>query len=151
VVAQGIQAERVIVTAAPLQTLLWRIVAVTPEALHEGFWSPCDNDRKVVFERIERGAADLDALRGNWSVDRVVWFSGGCCKTERVAGRVRLTDVRLGQEPFYVFAFDVAAIDANGELQPLPVPEKRGARIDVGRGLRWLWRRMWGERIPSPR
>ena len=149
--AQGLASEHVVVTPAPLQTLLWRCVAVTPEAAHEGFWSLCDVDRSVQWQRIDRGAADLAALRGTWSVDRAVWFSGGCCKAERIDGRVRVTDLRMGQEPFYVFAFDVAAVDANGVLQALPVPEKRGARIDVGRGLAWLWRRMWGERIPSPR
>ena len=147
---QGIQAERVIVTAAPLQTMLWRIVAVTPDALHEGFWSLCDADRGVTFERIERGRSDIEALRGNWSADRLVWFSGGCCKAERIDGHVRLTDARLGQEPYYMFAFDVAAIEGNA-LVPLPKPQQRGARIDVGRGLRWIWRRMWGERIPPPR
>ena len=148
---QGIAAERLIVTPAPLQTLLWRIVATTPDAVHEGFWSLCDGDRSVAFERIDRGAADLVALRGNWSVDRIVWFSGGCCRAERVDGHVRITDLRLGQSPFFLFAFDVAAIGADGKFTPLPQPQKKGARIDVGRGLRWLWPRMWGERIAPPR
>lgn len=149
--AQGIAAVRIVVTPAPLQTLLWRCVAVTPDAAYEGFWSLCDADRAVKWERIARGREDLDALRGTWTVDRVVWFSGGCCKAERIGGRVRLSDLRMGQEPFYVFAFDVAAVGDGGDLQALPVAEKRGARIEVGRGLRWLWPRMWGERVPAPR
>lgn len=149
--AQGIAAASIVVTPAPLQTLLWRCVAVTPDAAYEGFWSLCDADRTVQWERIERGRQDLDALRGTWIVDRVVWFSGNCCKAERIDGCVRLFDLRMGQEPFYVFAFDVAVVGTGGELQALPVAGKRGARIDVGRGFCWLWPRMWGEHVPAPR
>ena len=42
--AQGIAAERVLVTPTPFNTLLWRVVAMTGDAYHEGFYSLLDDD-----------------------------------------------------------------------------------------------------------
>lgn len=148
---QGIAASQLVVTPAPLQTVLWRLVAVGDDAAYEGFWSLCDADREVEWTRLDRGRELLEPLRGTWSVDRTVWFSGGCCKAERVDGHVRLTDLRMGQHPFFFFAFDVAAIAADGTFVPLAVPVRRGMRLEIARGLQWLWPRLCGERLPPPR
>ena len=43
---------------------------------------------------------------------------------------------------------DGAAVRA---LIALEKPEYAGRRPDIERGLRWLWRRMWGEALPPPR
>jgi len=62
---------------------------------------------------------------------------------------VVVTDLRMGQEPGYVFAFRVA--QRSGErLEPVR-PESVGSRGDVGLVLRWTWRRLQGEDVPPPR
>jgi inner membrane protein len=55
----------------------------------------------------------------------------------------------MGQEPTYTFSFVVAQSDGRS-LSPT-VPRQVGTRPDLGRGLPWLWRRMWGEPVPPPR
>jgi inner membrane protein len=147
--AQGIAAERVLVTPTPFNTVLWRIVAVAPDgAWHEGFHGLLDADRSVAFDRFDQGQPLREALRGDWNAERIVWFSRGFYKFAQVDDRVIVTDLRMGQEPNYVFAFEIARIAS----PPVAAPVKAvGGRGDIGAGLRWQWRRMWGEELPPPR
>ena len=147
----GVVATKVVVTPAPLQTFLWRIVAVTDDVVYEGFWSVFDGGQAIAWHRIERGRELRERVRGLPAVERLVRFSGDCVKFGRDGDAVRITDVRMGQEPFYIFSFVVAHLDANGAVTPVPAPTRTGARIDVGRGLRWLWARLWDARVPTPR
>jgi inner membrane protein len=62
--------------------------------------------------------------------------------------RVRITDLRMGQEPDYVFAFEVAT--RHSALQPLVPSVAVGGRGDPAPGLQWLWRRLRGEPVAPP-
>ncbi|MBL8348707.1 MAG: metal-dependent hydrolase [Burkholderiaceae bacterium] len=147
--AQGIAAERVLVTPAPFNTLLWRVVAVAGDAYHEGFHSLLDAQPRMPFDRFDRGAALMPEVRGIDGVQRIAAFSKGFYRLRQVGARVVITDLRMGQEPAYVFSFAVA--DRHSAAVPLAMPEPIGARIDIARGLPWLWRRMLGEPLPPPR
>jgi inner membrane protein len=147
--AQGIAAQQVLVTPAPFNTLLWRVVAMTPEHYYEGFTSLLDADASVRFDRFDRGEPLREELRGNWSVERMVWFSDGFYRMAQEGARVLISDLRMGQEPAYVFNFVVA--EKHSAAQALAVPQQVTRRPDVARTLRWLWPRMLGERLPPPR
>jgi inner membrane protein len=146
---QGVVAENVLATPAPLQTVLWRLVAVTPEDVWEGHWSPFDGAREIEWTRVERGRALREALRGTRAVDDLADFSGGFWKCWRENDTVRIADVRMGMEPRYVFTFEVA--DAGGTMQPFAVPRLARARLDFDHGIDWLWGRMWGGTAQPPR
>ncbi|MDT4867765.1 hypothetical protein FQZ97_1026950 [compost metagenome] len=75
-------------------------------------------------------------------------FTHGFYSVSETGGRLFVTDLRMGQEPSYTFHFDLGtqAARANGGHRPT----LNGQRPDIGAALDWLWRRMWGERIPSP-
>ena len=132
-------------------SVLWRVVAVAGDHAYEGFWSVLDGDRPVRFERIDRGSEWLAALRGNSFAQSVDAFAQGFTKAERHGDALRCVDLRMGQEPHYVFAFEVARIREDGTAEPLSVDRKVGTRIDARRGLAWLWARMLGEDVASPR
>ena len=147
--AQGIAPARVLVTPTAFNTVLWRVVAVSGEHFHEGFHSLLDSTAgHMHFDRFDRGtalAADLQAVDG---VQRITAFSKGFYKLEQRGDRVLISDLRMGQEPIYVFTFAVAQ---RRGAQPLTPPEQVGARIDIQRGAPWLWRRALGEPLPPPR
>lgn len=65
--------------------------------------------------------------------------------------RLVVTDLRMGQEPSYVFSFAVAR--RASAPQPLVPPVAIGGRGDVaiGEALSWLWRRAGGADIDPPR
>lgn len=147
---QGIAPTRLLVTPAPLNTLLWRVVAMTPDGYHEGFRSMLDRGQDIAFERFDRGAALEPALAGLPAVERMRWFTRGFYKLSEVDGRARITDLRMGLEPHYTFSFGVARRSDGGWLAQ-PVPSAEGGRPeDLGPLFDWLGRRMLGRAAPKP-
>lgn len=148
--AQGEQVQHLLVTPTAFNTVLWRIVAVTPDGAYlEGFRSLLDGNRHPRFDRFERGDPLHDALQDSWHVRRLAWFSHGFYKLERRGDKVLMSDLRMGQEPYYTFTFVVAR---RGDSPDVPVtPELVGQRPDLSRALPWLWRRALGEPLPPPR
>lgn len=147
--AQGIAAERVLVTPTAFNSIVWRVVAVTPTHFHEGYYGLRDASRTIRFDRFERGAPLIDAWQSHWAVGRIAAFSHGFYKMQEREGRVRLVDLRMGQEPFFSFDFDLAAV---GEVPGRQAPVTRqGRRVPLEPGLAWLQRRIAGELAPPPR
>lgn len=148
--AQGIEATHILVTPAPFNTLLWRVVAISGHHYHEGFYSLLDATPQIAFDRFDRGMALAPELQTNLGAQRIQRFSHGFYKLhEQDDGRVFITDLRMGQEPAYSFSFAIA--QRGSGLKPLAKPEQVSQRVDLERGLAWLWRRMWGEPLPPPR
>ena len=54
----------------------------------------------------------------------------------------------MGQEPDYVFSFNIGPPLAPGAKPP--VAQQQAGRMAVGPGLRWLGRRMRGEDLDPP-
>jgi inner membrane protein len=149
--AQGIDAAALLVAPAPLQTLLWRVLASDGGRAYEGFWSLADGDRPIAFTAIDRGAPLQELVAGMPAWRRLAAFAGDFVRLEQQGTELRATDLRLGQEPHYVFSFVLATATPDGSWRPVAAPQRSGARIDVGRGLAWLWPRMWGAELPPPR
>lgn len=152
--AQGIRADHVLVTPAPLSTVLWRVVAMDGAAFHEGFYSFFDADRTIAFRRVASGQQLAGTLQGLDSLDaiqRIRRFSKGFYALQVDQDLIRITDLRMGLFPTYTFAFHVARLAPQAaSLSALTPAIAVGQRPDTGAGLPWLWRRMWGERQPSP-
>jgi inner membrane protein len=146
--ARGIAVERVLVTPTPFNSVLWRVVAVGGDHYHEGFCSLLDAPAQMSFERFDRGAA-LDAeLQDNADAQRVRAFSKGFYKLSLDGTQVLISDLRMGQEPAYIFSFVVA--ERRSAALPPALPRQVGGRPDAERLLPWLWRRLWGEPLPPP-
>ena len=149
--AQGIAAERVLVTPAPLQTVLWRVVALPDDPadphFHEGYVSLFDGPGSVHFSAHDRGAALMAAHGQTGPVARLTRFAQGFVKLSTTSdGQLRITDLRMGQEPDYVFNFDLGPPGAVGTLATTQVSE----RPPVGPALRWIGQRMWGRDQTPP-
>jgi len=144
--ADGISAQALLVTPAPFNTVLWRLVATTPDQYFEGFYSLLDATPTVRWTAHSKGADLLEQHRSNDSVQRIAAFTKGLFSLQVVDGRLMLTDLRMGQEPAYVFRFDVGALDAVGAEAPV----QASMRPDLGRGLPWLWHRIRGNDVPLP-
>jgi inner membrane protein len=146
--SQGIEARQVEVDPTALNSILWRITAMTPGGYVEGYYSLFDRGRRVAFRAHPSDQALYERLRNNWNVARLAWFTHGFFKMEKRDGRVLITDLRLGMEPFYLFSF-VVFEEKNGTLVPVR-PTRVGVRPDTSNGLPWLWRRLQGEPLPPP-
>ncbi len=150
--AQGIAAEHVLVTPSAFNSLLWRVVVVAGDTYLEGFHSlldrPAADTPTIAFERFPRGNALAAELQRDLAVGRIRAFSKSFYALRADGARVLITDLRMGQEPNYIFSFAVA--ERHSPAVPLARPEQIGARPDLTCGLPWIWRRMWGEPLPPP-
>ena len=146
---QGIAAERLLVTPTPFNTLLWRVVAIAGDSYHEGFYSLLDASPQIVFDRFSRGSALMAEVQAIDGVQRLRDFSKGFYALRQDGSRVVISDLRMGQEPNYTFAFAVA--ERHSGAVPLPAPVQVGRRPDIARALDWLWRRALGQPLPPPR
>ena len=107
--ARGIPAQQLLVTPAPFSSLLWRVVAVTPDAYFEGFRSLLDGGRPLALDRFERGTELLPAVADNWYVQRMVWFTRGFYRLAPADGGVVVTDNPGVLASLAYFAFQLAA------------------------------------------
>ena len=151
--ADGIPRERILVTPAPFNTLLWRIVLVGEDHYHEGFYSLLDPltepARPIRLERLERGG-ELEAKTADFDrANRIRDFSKGFYKLTDDGRRVWITDLRMGQHPFYAFSFAFAEHQSE-PLSPIR-PERSSRRLPFDEGVPWLWRRMQGHDVAPPR
>jgi inner membrane protein len=146
--AQAPDVERILVTPTPFNSLLWRVVAVTPDAYLEGYRSLFDGDAPIRFARFDRRMALYPPLRDTEPVARIAAFSHGFFTMSEAGGQVRIADLRMGQAPYFFFTFVVGRREGE-RLQPTAV-EAVGERAPVGAGLRWLRRRFFDATLPPP-
>lgn len=146
----GLSTERVFVTPAPFNTVLWRVVAVDDQHLHEGFYSLLDAGRPVRFDAFERGADLLETHADHPQVQRLQRFADGFVSLRQEAnGDLWISDWRMGQYPNFVFTFNIGPTLTPGQTPPVAIQERR--TMDVAAGLAWLWQRLQGEDIDPPR
>ncbi len=153
--ARGISGAKVLVTPAPLNTVLWRVVVMRPDGYEEGFYSLLDADRRITFDAFPSNAKLRQELAANPNVQRMAAFTHGFFSMKQLASQAVLTDLRMGQEPNYAFSFAVAQQAAGAAASPNTwqtiTPEAVGSRNDAGKLLSWLWPRMLGQPLAPPR
>ena len=176
--ATDLATGRVLVTPMPFNTLLWRIVVMDDQAYLEGVHSLFDRGpprlkrhptqpsliaglgqdwtvRRLAwfskgFYAVNAGtpmaaAAPLPARRGlPGPVDRATAATGGDSTAEAIV----MTDLRMGQTPWFVFSFVVAEREGDS-IVATPVRQVPTRRPPPA-ALAWLWRRIWDENAPPP-
>lgn len=139
---QGIGYERLLSTPAPLNSLLWRLVAMDGDGYYEGFYSLLDNRPRVRMVHYPSRGELLNGIEEHWPVRRLQWFTHGFYSVGREGAAIVITDLRMGMEGDYIFRFKVAEM---GNPHPVPVAP---VQLQVPRNferLRWVWRRIWNE------
>jgi inner membrane protein len=146
--ASGIEAEQRFSTPTPFNSLLWRVILVDGEDYHEALVSWFD-DAPPELVRLPRGADLAPALEASPQHARLRWFTGDVLRYDQVAGRLLVTDLRLGMTGFHPFRFPLAERRGDGwrlieEVERLPA--ERG---DMQR-LRQIWTRIWEQQPGLP-
>lgn len=95
-------------TPTALNTLLWRAVAVTEQGHYEIYASVFDTTEKVDIDFYSSDNALLSELNKTKPITLLQNFTKGLYGVYTQDGRVILSDLRMGQEGYYVFSFVVA-------------------------------------------
>lgn len=136
----GLDAAPLFSVPAPFNTLLWRVVVMTDSGYLEGIDSLVTDDGPMQFSAYPSDAAVMTEASGVPAVTRLRWFTRGFLKARIAGDTLLLSDLRMGQEPFYVFTHAAAKRGNPGwhaiATQRLP------AEVDAAL-LRQVWQRIW--------
>jgi len=138
---QQIPAQQLLVTPTAFNTLVWRVLVMTPQGYAESYYSLLSQQRPLKFSHHDSGAALYQRYKGDWYVDRVAWFSHGFFAMREQQGKLMITDLRMGEEPDYTFTFNLGdqgegqQADFRPTREPLPRPSVSGS-------FRELWERL---------
>ncbi|MEN1927391.1 metal-dependent hydrolase [Luteimonas sp. MJ250] len=126
----------------PFNTLLWRVVAMTPDGYVEGLRSLADDPGTMRFRHHASDIAALEEAAGVPAVARLAWFNHGFMRAAEVDGGLVLTDLRMGSEPDYSFSFVVAEF-ADGQWRAVPPTQLSFDWGDVRGRLPMVWARIF--------
>lgn len=137
---QDIRVTGILVSPAPFNTILWRILAVNEQHYYEGLYSLLDGDRRPTFDRHPRNLELIRDVETTWPVRRLRWFSKDFFAVAKVGHTVSIRDLRMGLEPDYVFRFAVGET-RDGKTVEAPIrrlpPQRKMSR------LQGVWKRIW--------
>ena len=131
----------------PFNTLLWRVVAMSPDGFVEGERSLAADRGPMVFRAYQSDVQALEQVGGLAAVRRLAWFNHGFMKARVRDGVLELSDLRMGAEPDYSFVFAVAR-QQDGHWQAI-APQQLRPPWEARRRLGAMWHRIWHE--PDPR
>lgn len=93
--------SRSLTSASPLNTLLWRHVAQTPDGFLFGYWSVFDEpDREIIFYHIPRNEQLTESFNKSRVFEAVEWFSKGWwIALDLGDNRIKVVDIRFTEIP----------------------------------------------------
>ena len=144
----GIEAERLLATPTPFNTLLWRVIALDGERylnLYVPMLGLGDGVTVYAHPRVNGPAGCLD---GNGPAARLAAFSKGFYRVDAGDGEVVMSDLRMGLTPNYVFRFVVAEA-RGGRTAPIAPRRRAGARQADG-DIDWLLAGLTGKSAVRP-
>lgn len=131
----------------PFNTLLWRVVAMTPSGYVEAEYSMIADDGRMHFHGYPSQVQALAQADDLPVVQRLTWFNRGFMRARVRGDTLELSDLRMGMEPDYTFTFDVARRDGERWQSIAPVQQPWSAPISGWAGLKQLcaamWQRIW--------
>lgn len=134
----------------PFNTLLWRVVVMTPTGYLEGERSLIADSGLMRFTVRPSDQQAMRAVASFAAVQRFAWFNHGFMKAEEIDGDLLLSDLRMGSEPDYAYRFVVARRGASGQWTAISPRSLDWPWQSSGR-LRGLWSRIWsGRSDPRP-
>ncbi|WP_369991083.1 metal-dependent hydrolase [Pseudomonas xanthosomatis] len=150
---QGIAASEVRAVPIAFNTLVWRVLAKTPDGdYYEGVSSWFDREPPELL-RQPRNLAAGKVLDGVPLHERLRWFTGDWLRYDVVGDALVVTDLRMGIPGNYTFRFQMAQRDGAGQWQAI---QPRGwvgggaASLFDGGKLSLIWRRVFAQQPPLP-
>ena len=151
--AMGLQNAPRLSMPLPLNTMLWRVIAMTPDGYWIGDRSLLDGEAMTFTFHASDNRA-LSQLASEPQVQRLLWFTNGFvgAQPQQRDGQQRLilSDLRMGLEPDYFFRYDIAGMDAQGQWTPAPEITRVSAPRSRAMPLGWVWRRIFDSRAAAP-
>ena len=131
---EGISYKRYFTTPAPLQNLLWYVVAGDDNGYYVGYRSLLDGKKEINFEYFRRNDSLLKPIRQDKDLAKLIRFSQQYYTAEYYGDTLVFNDLRFGQvigwqDPKEKFAFHYY----------LQYPKENMLVVQRGRFAKWDW------------
>ncbi|MDF0732890.1 metal-dependent hydrolase [Pseudomonas entomophila] len=150
---QGVTASEVRAVPMAFNSLVWRVLAKTPDGdYYEGVSSAFDRQAPEM----QRLSLNLDAARplaGNALHERLRWFTGDWLRYDVIGDTLVVTDLRMGIPGNYTFRFNMAHRDGQGQWRVDTPSAYQGAGVGAMfnlQDLRLIWQRILDQQPPLP-
>ncbi|MDD2089739.1 metal-dependent hydrolase [Pseudomonas guariconensis] len=150
---QGIAVTHVRAVPIAFNSLVWRVLAKTPDGqYYEGISSAFDQEPPEM----QRQSLNLEAaqvLRGMPLHERLRWFTDDWLRYDRVGNALVVTDLRMGIPGNYTFRFQMASRDGTGRWNAVTPTLWLGDGVGSmfnGEDLALIWRRIVQQQPPLP-
>ena len=137
-----LQDAPVFITPTPFNTLLWRVVVMTDDGHLEGLDSLLLDEGTMRFTAYPSDTDAMQQASDIWAVGRLHWFAQDFVKARVEDDRLIISDLRMGQEPFYVFSHAVAV---RGNPHWTEIPAEFVPMATSERFVAETWDRIWSE------
>lgn len=151
--ARQIQVTQLRAVPMPFNTLLWRVIAKTPDGdYYEGVSGLFDDD-PPEWQRQPLNLAAGSVLDGVPLHERLRWFTGDWLRYDVVGDALVVSDLRMGIPGNYTFRFRMAGCDGQGRWQPETPTAWPGAGVNSIRdseALGLIFKRIVEQQPPLP-
>ncbi|MDF9757142.1 metal-dependent hydrolase [Pseudomonas hunanensis] len=151
--AQGVEASEVRAVPIAFNSLIWRVLAKTPDGgYYEGVSSGFDREPPEMLHQ-SRNLEAAKVLAGSPLYERLRWFTDDWLRYDIMGDSLVVTDLRMGMPGNYSFRFEMARRDAAGQwtvIQPRGWIGGGAASLFDGERLSLIWRRILDQQPPLP-
>jgi len=149
--AQGIVVSEVRAVPMAFNSLVWRVLAKTPDGhYYEGISSAFDRDPPEM-QRLPLNLDAAKALSGSALLQRLRWFTGDWLRYDEVGDALVVTDLRMGIPGNYTFRFNMAHRDSQGHwIVDRPSLWQGSSAMFNRDDLALIWRRILDQQPPLP-
>lgn len=142
--AEGIAGEQRLVMPTPGNTVLWRLLVLDGERYCEALSGWFDQQPPELVCRT-RGLELRQVVADSAAHRRLDWFNSGYMAYREEAGRLVVTDLRLGLLGSHSFQFVLAERDATDKWQLSDWVEGLPMAYGSAQSRAQLWRRIWSD------
>jgi inner membrane protein len=112
--SQGIEFRQTLTAPTPMNNILWRGVAESPDGFYEGYYSLFDKNHQIKFDYIPRNQHLLEDYKDNVQIEKLIWITKGYYSLNEEDGSLIFNDMRYGRlngwgkfEGEFVFSFRI--------------------------------------------
>ena len=113
------QTGEIFISPTPFNTMLWRVLSYQEDRYYISF-THAFNQQPLSWQSFGTGRNLLNDFNSN-ELERLEWFSGGFLRFTEQESQLIVTDLRVGIELYYPFAFSLA----EGKDQWRPILSKK--------------------------
>ncbi|MCL2894248.1 metal-dependent hydrolase [Brenneria tiliae] len=146
---QGITATKVLAVSMPFNTLLWRVIAKTPDGHYYESVSSWFDDQPPEWVRLPLNPDIARLLDGVPLHDRLRWFTNDWLRYDIIGDSLVVSDLRMGIAGNYSFRFKMAQCDADGHWNAV-VPTTWPDGMAGMEKLQPMIRRIFHQQPPLP-